>query len=261
MKNGKFGRHRGERSARRHSFSWVRSTTTTPLISSPVLQPQESLPPSLDFSRILIVGAGGFGREVIAWARDAWPEHSGKIAGFLSRESRTTSPGLSGLEYLGDPEDFTPAPDDALLHAIGIPLVRRCVAERLLQKGGRFLTLIHPTATVADSAAIGLGSVICPNCIVSADAVVGRFTLMNYYSSIAHDACTGDFSVLSPYASLGGSARIGDDVFLGMHATVGPSRNVGSRTKISAQSCALSDVPVDSIVYGVPGRIAPRVSL
>ena len=38
-------------------------------------------------SRIFIVGAGGFGREVLQWARDAWPDHAALIAGFLSAES------------------------------------------------------------------------------------------------------------------------------------------------------------------------------
>ena len=39
-----------------------------------------------DARRIFIVGAGGFGREVLAWARNAWPEASAKVAGFLAEE-------------------------------------------------------------------------------------------------------------------------------------------------------------------------------
>ena len=35
-----------------------------------------------DARRIFIVGAGGFGREVLAWARDAWPEATAKVLGF-----------------------------------------------------------------------------------------------------------------------------------------------------------------------------------
>jgi acetyltransferase-like isoleucine patch superfamily enzyme len=80
---------------------------------------------------------------------------------------------------------------------------------------------------------------------------------MNYHSSLGHDASAGDFTVLSPYATLGGNAHVRDDVFMGLHATVGPGRTIGSRSKISANSCALTDVPTDSIVYGSPGRIGP----
>ena len=82
---------------------------------------------------------------------------------------------------------------------------------------------------------------------------------MNYHSSLGHDASTGEFAVLSPYATLGGGASISDDVFLGLHASVGPGKTVGPRSKVSANSSALADVPEDSLVYGVPGQTTPRV--
>ncbi len=213
--------------------------------------------PPADCRRILIVGAGGFGREVLSWANDTWPDHAAKIAGFLSADASRRVP----LPILGDPELFPPVPGDAFLLAIGIPDTRRRVAEALLAKSAVFLTLVHPTAIVATTATVGVGSIVCPYAIVSDAAKVGPFVLANYHSSLGHDSNAGGFSVLSPYATLGGNAQIGQEVFLGMHASVGPSRKVGTGSKISALSCALADVPCDSIVYGVPGRIAPRISL
>jgi len=114
---------------------------------------------------------------------------------------------------------------------------------------------VNPIAAFADS-----GVVICPQAVVSVDTTLGGFAVLNYHTSLGHDAIVGDYSVLSPYATLGGSAAIGADVFLGLHATVGPRITVGDRTVISANSCALSPVPPDSLVYGVPGRSAPRLA-
>ena len=205
--------------------------------------------------RILIVGAGGFGREVLHWARDAWPDHAGKIAGFLSDDpSRPVS-----LPIFGDPAAFVPEPGDAFLLGIGIPATRRLVTESLLRKSASFLTLVHPTAIVSPTAVIGTGSIICPYAIVTDSACLGRFTLMNYHSSFAHDASAGDYAVLSPYAALGGGATIAEDVFLGLHASVGPGKRVGARSKVSAHSACLCDVPQDAIVFGVPGRVAPNL--
>lgn len=206
--------------------------------------------------RILIVGAGGFGREVLLWAKDGLRGEADKIRGFLSADLGE----VNELPILGNPATFEPCDGDAFLLAIGIPFVRRRVAERLLEAKARFLQLIHPSAIVAPSASIGLGAIICPHAIVSDSATVGRFGLLNYYSSLGHDADCGDYAVLSPYATLGGYARIGDDVFLGMHASVGPGKCIGARSKVSANSCALADVPSDSIVFGVPGRVARLVS-
>lgn len=225
----------------------------------PLLNDPNRQPPPPDCRRILIVGAGGFGREVLQWARDTWPDDVGRIAGFLSNDPARLDGHATGLRILGSPKDFEPQPTDGLLLAIGIPGVRREVAADLEARGARFLSLIHPTAIVAATAAIGTGAIICPYAVVSDKARVGPFGLINYHASLAHDASTGAFAVLSPYATLAGGAFVADDTFLGLHASVGPAVSVGLRSKVAANSCALSDVPADSLVHGVPGRIAPLV--
>jgi sugar O-acyltransferase (sialic acid O-acetyltransferase NeuD family) len=178
------------------------------------------------------------------------------MAGFLSADP---APIGLGPQIVGDPDAYLPRPGDAFLLAIGIPGVRRRVAESLQARGAEFLTLIHPTAIVASTATIGAGSILCPHAIVSDAAALGACVLMNYHSSLGHDAVAGDYTVLSPYAALGGHARVAEDVFLGMHASVGPGRTVGARSKVSAGSAALSDASADCIVWGVPGRVGPIV--
>lgn len=217
------------------------------------------LPPPTNVSRILIVGAGGFGREVLHWARAAWPAPIATVAGFLSAHEPRHWRGGDLPAVIGDPDDFVPAAGDGFLLGVGIPDVRRRLAETLMARGARFLTLVHPTAIVAPTAEIGAGSIICPFAVVSDNARVGRCVLLNYHTSLGHDASAGDFAVLSPYATLGGNAHVAEDVFLGMHASVGPGRRVGPRSKVSANSCALADAPADSLVFGAPGRIAPLV--
>jgi len=218
--------------------------------------------PPTECRRILIVGAGGFGREVLHWVRDAWPlESASKIAGFLSADPAALDGKGIPLPIVGSPAAFVPEAGDVFLLAIGIPQVRRQVAESLEARGAVFASLVHPTAIVAPSAVIEQGSILCPFTIVSDAAVVGRFTLINYHGSLGHDAVTGRFCVLSPYASLGGGARLGDDVFMGMHSSVGPATRVGSRSKISANSCALVDTREDALVFGSPGRVGPLLGI
>jgi sugar O-acyltransferase (sialic acid O-acetyltransferase NeuD family) len=218
-----------------------------------------TLPP--DVRRILIVGAGGFGREVLQWARDAWPSECHRIAGFLSADANV----LDGFEgnpgIVSAPDAYRPAQGDKLLLAIGVPYARRKVAEDLIALGAEFLTLIHPTAIVAASARVGEGSILCPYAIASDSCSIGRFVAMNYHASLGHDASAGDFAVLSPYATLGGNAHIESDVFMGLHASVGPGKTVGARSKVSANSCVLTAAPADSIIFGVPGKISRRVSV
>jgi sugar O-acyltransferase (sialic acid O-acetyltransferase NeuD family) len=208
---------------------------------------------------ILIVGAGGFGREAYRWACDAWPEHIPRIAGFLSADASALTGQANLPPILGDPAAFTPTPGDALLLAIGVPGTRRRVAEDLASRGATFLTLIHPTATVTPSAVLGPGCIICPHAVISDAAVLGSCVLVNYHASLAHDCQAGDFAVLSPYATLGGSSEIGPDAFLGLHASVAPRITVGAASKITANSCCLHPAPAWSLIHGVPGRISRLV--
>jgi len=163
------------------------------------------------------------------------------------------------LLILGSPDSLEPRPSDGLVLAIGIRGVRRQVAERLAARGARFLSLVHPSAIVADTAVVGPGTVICPYAVVSDNVRLGRFVLVNYHASLGHDASAGDFTILSPYATLGGAARIEADVFLALHVAVGPGVTVGARSSVAAGTVALHDVPAESLVFGVPGRHVSHV--
>jgi sugar O-acyltransferase (sialic acid O-acetyltransferase NeuD family) len=213
-----------------------------------------------DCQRIVIVGAGGFGREVLQWVRDSWPDQASLIAGFLSDDPNRLNDCSVGVGILSTIVDYVPQRGDYLLLGIGLLYARRRVAEQLLARDAKFLTLVHPKAIVAATASIGEGSILCPFVIVSDAAKLGRFVLANYYASLGHDAFAGDFTVLSPYATLAGNARVEDEVFLGLHASVGPGKCLGPRSKVSANSCLLVNAPAGSIVFGVPGRVSALVS-
>jgi sugar O-acyltransferase (sialic acid O-acetyltransferase NeuD family) len=211
-----------------------------------------------DSERIITVGAGGFGREVLQWSRHAWPEQVSKIAGVLSADPDKLNGHASTLPILGSPADFGRQPSDGVVLAIGIQRIRRQVAEQLEANDARFLTVIHPTAIVADTPQIGAGTGICPDAIVSDAVRLGGFVLVNYYSSLGHDASAGDFTVLSPYATLGGAARLAEDAFLGLHASVAPGRPVGRRRPVSVNSAVIYDTGDEALVYGVLGQICPE---
>jgi len=214
-----------------------------------------------DCDRIVIVGAGGFGREVLQWARHAWPTASHKIAGFVSADPAKLDGYAATLSILGSPDDFEVRPTDGLVLAIGIPQARREVAERLQARGARFLTLVHPTAIVDDTATIGPGSVICPYVILSDGSVIGSLVLVNYFASVAHDSVIEDFTVLSPYAAVAGNSRVGHGGFLGMHASVAPGVTVGAGVRISSHSWARVSIPEDSLVHGNPPVVSPLMTL
>ena len=142
----------------------------------------------MEKGRTIIVGAGGFGRELINWASDC---HRASllppVVGMIDDDPGVMDGFAYDIGLIGAVMDFAPEPDDHLLMAIGTPAIKEHVAEMLKVRGGRFVSMIHPTVVIAKSARISEGSILCPMALVSADAEVGHLVTINALSSIGHD--------------------------------------------------------------------------
>lgn len=203
---------------------------------------------------IVIIGAGGFGREVYLWAKDSFSKDQYRIKGFLDDNPRILDNYDMDVGIIGNLNSYEIKNQDRFLFAIGDIDVKKRLIIKMKKRGAKFLTLVHPTAIMANTTKIGEGVIICPFCLVSDNVLLEDFVMMNVYSSCGHDAKVGSYSILSPYATLNGFVILEDEVFLGTHTTVIPYKRVGYKSKISANSVVMRDVATNKIVFGVPGR-------
>lgn len=130
------------------------------------------------------------------------------------------------------------------LHQVGIPLL-----PRLISHITRFLTgiEIHPGARIGKGVFIdhGMGVVIGETAIV------------------------GDRAVIYQGVTLGGTGKetgkrhptLGTNVVVGAGAKVLGNIQIGDNVRIGAASVVLRDVPSDSTVVGIPGRITRSRSI
>ncbi|MCA9215552.1 MAG: acetyltransferase [Planctomycetales bacterium] len=207
-----------------------------------------------DKLNLVIVGAGGFGRELyeMLWAAFSPAKHDFK--GFLAQSDQSLNDAGLDVPFLGDPLEYNPEPDDRFLMAIGYMDARRTLYESLTSRGGTFASFVHPKALVASTAEIGPGAVIYPFAVVSNASVLDDCTHLNYYASAGHDCKIGKYCLLAPYATLNGFVTLEDGVYISTHGVVAPGKTVGRDSKVSAGSCAMQDVTNGAIVFGVPGR-------
>ena len=210
---------------------------------------------------IVIVGAGGFGREVACLLDSFLPHDPFRIKGFLGKDRGTATDCDLPAALLGDPMEYRPAESDRLVLAIGHMPARAQIMPRLQSKGGQFLTLIHPTAYVAPTARMGQGVLIYPFAAVSNNATLADGVKLNYYASVGHDTRLGKYCLLAPYATMNGFATLAEAVYLSTHSTVAPGVQVGQRSKVSANSAAMKDVPAEHLVFGVPGRVVRKLAI
>jgi len=207
-------------------------------------------------NRLLIAGAGGFGREVLQWALDIEALSPGwRVGGFLdSNPSALDRFGIPQYPILGDPLSYTPAETDVFVCALGDPVRKLAIARALLSKNARFATLVHPTAVVGARNQIGDGCILCPHAVVTTDAVLGRFVTLNLGATVGHDALLGDGCILNPHADVNGAVRLGEGVFMGTQAVALPGAVIGDYAKIGAGAVVLKSVENGMTVVGVPAR-------
>ena len=205
--------------------------------------------------RLLIIGAGGFGREVLNWALDILPQNRDwEVGGFLDADPAVLDAYDCRLPILADPLHYSPKEDDCFICAIGHPSTKLRVCRYLKERGAQFITLIHPTAIIGDRCTIGAGCVFCPGAVVTTDVKIGDFVMMNLQSTIGHDAVVADGCTLSPHADVNGFASLGEGVFLGCHAVVLPGATVGDYAIVGAGSVVLKKVKAGVTVMGVPAK-------
>ncbi|MDQ3813969.1 MAG: acetyltransferase [Armatimonadota bacterium] len=205
--------------------------------------------------RLLIVGAGGFGREVLEWAQDVdGTQRDWEIGGFLDANPAALDGFTCAYCTLGDPAAFTPTADDRLICAIGDPATKLRVCRDLKNRGGQFITLIHPTAIVSRHCHLGEGVILCPGAIVTTHARLDNFVTLNLYATVGHDAVIGAGCTLSPHVAVSGACTLGEGVFLGSQATVLPGATVGDYAVLGAGSVVLRRVRAHTTVIGVPAR-------
>lgn len=211
--------------------------------------------------QLVIIGAGGFGREVLAWAEQAvefaceWT-----IKGFIDDDPAALSRFAVERPILGSVAGYAPAADDVFVSAMGgIGAKRRCV-ETILARGGCFTTVTHRSAVLGHRVKFGRGVILCPHVVVSSDATLGDFVAVNLHSSVAHDAVVGDFSQVHCHSDLTGGVRIGREVVVGSHASILPGVRVGDGATIGAGAVVVADVPAGVTVLGNPAKALPARS-
>lgn len=206
---------------------------------------------------LIIIGVGGFGREVYWHAQNShgfgvdWT-----IKGFLDGDVK-----LSDAEYkklpenvpvLGDVDNYKICADDVFTCAIGTPQVRKKLIEKILLRGGEFINLISKDSYIVPSAKIGTGVILAPKTFLNDLTVVDDFVVINSLSGAGHDAKIGKYTCIMSCVNITGGVQIGDEVFIGSNVVFAPKCKVGDGAYIGLGSVILKKVKAGTKVFGNP---------
>lgn len=205
---------------------------------------------------LYIVGAGGFGRELYFWLKDlgAWGR-DWKFAGFLDDDSGALKDFDYDAKVVASIAEFVPQPGQLLACGIGNVAIKRKVCAPLLERGGEFIRVIHPTAVIGANVVLGNGVVVCPGVTLTCDIKLGDMVMLNLHTTIGHDVNVGEWTTLSPQSNLNGGVTVGANVFLGSSAVVLPDITVDDGAFVGAGSVVMRHVKSCQRVFGNPARV------
>ncbi|MBO6130040.1 MAG: acetyltransferase [Pseudobutyrivibrio sp.] len=205
---------------------------------------------------LVIIAAGGCGREVLQWAKDInKKEKRWKIKGFIDDNLNVLDGLRCDVKVLSTVDEYEIQADDEFICCIGNSRIRRVVVEKLKTKGAIFTTLIHPTASIAETCTLGEGVIVYPYALISDNALIGDQCIINMYSSVAHDSHLGEYCTISAHCDITGMCSLGDEVFMGTTANMVPGSRIGDNVYICAGSTVMGSVRDDNKVLGNPAKI------
>lgn len=183
--------------------------------------------------KLLLVGAGGFGRMM---AEQAMLQYD---CAFVD-DGQPVGDEICGIPVIGGVDDLPELRKEYSLLVVGIGnnRFRAQVYEKAEALGYAFPNIVAPSAYVSPYSKMGYGCVVLQNACVQNGASVGNGVLLNAGTEVHCDATVGDYaliytnSVVRTGATAGSFARIGSNCAICNNATVPDGADIPDCTAV-----------------------------
>lgn len=203
--------------------------------------------------KLIIVGAGGFGREALYLALEINKQtRKWNILGFIDDNMDALRDVNCDYNIIGTISEWTPKEDEVFVMGIATPKVKEILAGKLIARGAKFISLIHPSVCLLPYTEIGTGCVIGGGSSLGDNCKIGNFVHIAG-SMIGQDSIIGDFSTTTGFTNIA-SAKLGKRVFVGSHAVVLNHLEIGDDVLIAAGSVVFNKVKSGTRVLGYPAK-------
>jgi sugar O-acyltransferase (sialic acid O-acetyltransferase NeuD family) len=210
--------------------------------------------------RVVILGTGGNSVDILDTLHDL-NDAAGRLAydcaGFLDDNEVLWGTVRSGAKVLGPVGMATELPDCYFVNGIGSPTSFARKPAVIASTGvapERFLTLVHPTASVSRTATLGRGTVVFQHVTITTNVQIGDHVIILPNSVVSHDDVVGDFTTIAGGVCISGGVRIGACCYLGTRSAVIGGASIGDGALIGMGSVVLADVPAGTVVVGTPAK-------
>ena len=202
---------------------------------------------------LVIIGAGGMGREIYYHAMECEGfETEYRIKGFIDDNIHSLDGFDNFPEVLDTVDHYNICENDVFVTSIGSVKSKRLCIEKIINKGGTFISLIHPTARIAPDARLGTGVIIMRRVDIGSYTHVGNYSFIQADAVIGHDAIVGDFCRIDCKVVCVGGVKVEEAATIHTSAVISHRVTVGKRAIVGALSLVIRNVKDDTTVVGNP---------
>ena len=178
--------------------------------------------------RVIVIGAGGHGRSVaeaiLLLGRD-------ELVGFVD-DGADADAKVWGYPILGRTDSLHTLRKhaDAVVVAIGNNAVREKLHAQVREAGFELLSVIHPTAFVSPTAALGSGCAVMAGAVVGTEAHLGEGVIVNCGATVDHHCRVDAFGHLGVNACMAGGSVLGNRAWMQAGAALGYGVKIAADT-------------------------------
>jgi sugar O-acyltransferase (sialic acid O-acetyltransferase NeuD family) len=213
----------------------------------------ESLP-------VIVIGAGGHAKVLI----ENLLSLAVRVIGMTDPDPGAIDRRIYNIPVIGAEDIISDYPPDEICLVLGFGSVGSTKARektylQYKDQGYNFLSVIHPSAVVANDVHLSEGVQLMAGVIIQPGCCIGCNTIINTGVSIDHDCRIGDHVHLAPGVTLSGSVAVGKGTHVGTGATIIQKITIGRNCLVGAGALVIGDVPENVTVMGHPAKIIEKL--
>lgn len=205
---------------------------------------------------IVVIGAGGLGREVkwlihrINKIENTWSFH-----GFVD-DNIPSGTLIDGSVVLGPIKSLLDCDSDVyVVCAIADTQIRKKIITSLKDSEHiRYPNLIDPSVIMSEDINIGHGNIICAFTSMTVHVTLGHFNIINPHCAIGHDVLMRNFITIYPSGCVAGSVEIESECELGSGMVIIQGKMIKRNSIIGAGSVVIHNIPPNCTAVGCPAR-------
>lgn len=208
-----------------------------------------------------IIGAGGFGREVLPLVKERVGMFSESPYRIIFVDDGINAKEINGTEVITSSEFKTITGTNKFFNiAIGNSKVRETIAQDMISSGAKPFSISSISHSVThEGSMISEGSILCPFTTITSNVKIGKYFHANIYSYVAHDCVIGDFVTFAPGVKCNGNVTIEDHAYIGTGAIIKqgtPDRPIviGEGAIVGMGAVVTKSVAAGSVVVGNPAK-------